>query len=350
MVHETPSKTPRPLEATIEYSRLGWAVLPLHTPDLQGTCSCSAGESCSSSGKHPRNRDGVHGASSEKKKIRQWWAESPDANIGIACGPSRLLVVDVDPRNGGDKTFKRLKKQHGFPDTVTAITSGGGRHLYYLDDPKSSRSVTDLTGDSGGVDIKAASGYVVAPSSLHKSGEHYRWAKGQSPNECDLAQAPEWLLAQVVQASTAEFIDDGGPILDGQRNETLFRLACSLRRKDLSVPAIAAALTVINQERCENPLPESEIEQIAESAGRYDPAESLASEVTDSPKLGPIDWIVFAATDHSVGDWIAEPLLPHGALVMLYSAPGIGKSLLSLELAVKLSLGYPFLAQSSGRL
>ena len=53
------------------------------------------------------------------------------------------------------------------PPPPPAITSAGGRHLYYLDDPKGSRSVTDLTGDGGGVDIKAQGGYIVSPPSLH---------------------------------------------------------------------------------------------------------------------------------------------------------------------------------------
>ena len=352
---QSSSKGLTPPKAALEYAERGWHVLPLHTPNLDGACSCGKGKACSSSGKHPRGDlvpGGVNDATDKKKKIRQWWADLPDANIGIACGPSRLLVVDIDPRHGGDKTFKHLKRQHGpdaFPATATSITSAGGRHLYYLDDPKGSRNVTDLTGDGGGVDIKAERGLIVAPPSLHHTGEHYRWAKGKSPDECEVAQAPEWLLGQVVQASTAERSDDGGPILNGHRNETLFRLACGLRRRDLSSRAIAAALRVINVERCENPLPESEIEKIADSAGRYDPAESLASEITGSPKPKPIDWTEFADIDHSIGDWRAEPLLPRGTLVMLYSSPGIGKSLLSLELAAKLSLGLAFLAQSSGR-
>ena len=108
-----------------------------------------------------------------KRKSANGGRTCPDANIGIACGPSRLLVVDIDPRHGGDKTFKRLKRQHGpdaFPATATSITSAGGRHLYYLDDPKGSRNVTDLTGDGGGVDIKAERGLIVAPPSLHHTG------------------------------------------------------------------------------------------------------------------------------------------------------------------------------------
>ena len=70
--------------------------------------------------------------------------------------------------------------------------------------------------------------------------------------------------------------------------------------------------------------------------------------VQSDEEPAPIDWAAFAATDHNIGDWLSEPLLPRGTLAMVYSAPGIGKSLLSLELAVKISLGHEFLAKSSG--
>ena len=51
----------------------------------------------------------------------------------------------------------------------------------------------------------------------------------------------------------------------------------------------------------------------------------------------PIDWAVFAATDHKVADWLAEPVLPRGKLTMIYSTGGAGKSLLGLELGAKLA-------------
>ena len=53
----------------------------------------------------------------------------------------------------------------------------------------------------------------------------------------------------------------------------------------------------------------------------------------------PINWPAFAATEHKVADWLAEPVLPRGKLTMIYSTGGAGKSLLGLELGAKVALG-----------
>lgn len=61
-------------------------------------------------------------------------------------------------------------------------------------------------------------------------------------------------------------------IVDGQRNDTLFRLACSLRGNGngLSDEAIARAVEAENQAKCVPPLPEDEVERIVASAiSRY---------------------------------------------------------------------------------
>ena len=45
-------------------------------------------------------------------------------------------MLDIDPRNGGAKSLKRLKEELGpLPDTITAITGGGGRHLIFKHPP-----------------------------------------------------------------------------------------------------------------------------------------------------------------------------------------------------------------------
>jgi uncharacterized protein (DUF927 family) len=59
------------------------------------------------------------------------------------------------------------------------------------------------------------------------------------------------------------------PIPVGARNETLFRLAASLRAKGLTVEAIEAALLAENALKCDPPLPEDEVRTIAKSVGRY---------------------------------------------------------------------------------
>ena len=83
------------LKAALGYAAKGWLVLPIHTPTGSG-CSCPK-HYCTSIGKHPRNHNGLTGASTDEKKIRGWWARWPHANVGIATGVgSGIFVLDVD--------------------------------------------------------------------------------------------------------------------------------------------------------------------------------------------------------------------------------------------------------------
>ena len=78
-------------EAALDYAACEWAVFPVHTPRLGGACSCNR-HPCPSVGKHPRTRNGLKDATTNKEQIRKWWERWPDANIGIACGASGLAV------------------------------------------------------------------------------------------------------------------------------------------------------------------------------------------------------------------------------------------------------------------
>ncbi|MER3426320.1 MAG: hypothetical protein C4299_04065, partial [Thermoleophilia bacterium] len=59
----------------------------------------------------------------------------------------------------------------------------------------------------------------------------------------------------------------------GERNTTLFRLACALRAQGCGKAEILAAITALNT-RCEEPLPPEELEKVADSACRYPPGDS----------------------------------------------------------------------------
>lgn len=123
--------------------------------------------------------------------IELWWDRWPEANVGVVTGwVSALVVVDIDPRNGGDATLAELVAAEGaLPATVTSLTGGGGRHLYFA-------HPTHLVPSrplGGGVDLKAEGGVVVAPPSQHASGQRYRWRPGHGPDEHELAALPDWL-------------------------------------------------------------------------------------------------------------------------------------------------------------
>jgi len=125
-------------------------------------------------GKLPRpNSHGLLDATLDEAHIRAWWDDDPNANIGINCGRSSLLVVDVDPRNGGDLALKNWTLVCGpLPPTLCVLTPGGGKHFYYYVPEERMVRKGKLC---QGVDIQAAGGYVVAPPSQTLYGS-YVWA------------------------------------------------------------------------------------------------------------------------------------------------------------------------------
>lgn len=161
-----------------------------------GKCSCPQGAQCGSAGKHPRVPTGFKAASLDAAQIRKWWTRWPTANVGINTGASGLVVLDIDPRNGGDDSLVAIEQQHGaLPHTVRGLTGGGGQH-YLFARPD---NVDHLRGKpiAPGVDVKADGGYIVAAPSTHLSGRAYVWDVGAHPTETTIAPLPSWLLAQL---------------------------------------------------------------------------------------------------------------------------------------------------------
>ena len=138
----------------LRLAAFGWMVLPLN-------------------GKVPITAHGVKDASRNPVQIERWWPGDARHNIGARV-PSCLLVLDIDPQNGG--TLDALHDIVGgrLPRTLT-VHSGrgtGGRHLYFHH-PGGPVSSVRLP---AGVDVKTNTGYCVMPPSLHPAtGEPYRW-------------------------------------------------------------------------------------------------------------------------------------------------------------------------------
>jgi hypothetical protein len=163
------------LEHAFEYANRGWAVFPLF--EIQGgQCACRK-DRCSSAGKHPRVTGGHKAATTDEETIRQWWTEWPEANIGIATGQtSSLLVIDVDqgPNKDGYANIAALEASNGsLPKDLTVLTGSGGRHIYLaMPDANIRNSAGQLAPH---IDVCGEGGYVVAPPSLHISGNRYTW-------------------------------------------------------------------------------------------------------------------------------------------------------------------------------
>lgn len=257
-------------------ANFGWRVFPLHSVRADGRCTCGAdpcGTDNKSAGKHPRIANWCLDASLDPDTIAGWWRQWPDAGVAIATGRG-LVVVDVDPRSGGDDGLVDLRRTLGeLPHTVEVLTGGGGRHLYLSTPPGVDvrNSASEL---SPGVDVRGAGGYVVAPPSSHRSGRAYCWEASSDPDDVDLAPLPPaWLDAMKGKAGAPRVrtATPDDPIPAGTRNTTLARLAGHLRAAGFGLDAITAALLAENAARCVPPMEESEVRAIAVSAHRYAP-------------------------------------------------------------------------------
>ena len=107
----------QPLNAALEYARRGWPVLPLHTMNGDGRCTCGRAD-CDSPGKHPRTAHGVRDATTDEGRIRAWWARWPDANVAVptgasgATGAGTFVALDLDRKDDGTDGAEVAKALH----------------------------------------------------------------------------------------------------------------------------------------------------------------------------------------------------------------------------------------------
>jgi hypothetical protein len=265
----------RCLEAALSYSQRGWSVLALCHPSHKGMGDW---HHCESPGKRPWPKWKEHQERpATDTEIRGWWKQIPASNVGIALGPvSGLVRVDVD----GPEAERELQRLSSGELPESLKFTGGRPESYGLLYAIPSGVTLKTTPKPGGIALadgelrlQAKGSQTVLPPSRHPSGRRYRWVEGHAPDDMEATPMPEWLVNLMQEDAPAEagasVPDNGEAIRDGQRNDTLFRLGCSIRNKGLNTNAITAALLAENKARCVPPLAESEVRSLAESAAKY---------------------------------------------------------------------------------
>jgi len=240
------------------YAHHGWPVFPCR-------------------GKAPLTPHGFHDASDEPWTIDAWWRQYPDANIGSPMGHGRW-ALDEDPRNGGDDTLFELERRYGLlPHTLLSHSGGGGCHFVWDD---AGHTITHQAWkgrpEYAGLDIIAEGGYIILPPSIHPTtGKPYCWDLVDGPDDITTQPAPDW-LQHLVGASTPKAspshtapLAAETPILEGSRNATLAARGAAMAHLGFRRDAITAALLVLNQQCCQPPLSQQEVERIAASTARY---------------------------------------------------------------------------------
>ncbi len=311
---------------------------------------------CKPRDKVPATAHGCKDATTDPAQIAAWWDGTYLYNVGIATGGG-VVVLDVDINHSagkyGDETLAELEAQHGpLPDTWMCLTGGGGVHYYFAcDDP----ALTVGTGFAPGLDYRGAGGYVVAPPSLHDSGREYEWEAAHTPANTALAPLPDWLHSLMLEGrkQAPRTRTEAAPekVQEGGRNDTLYRLACSLRGKGLGEAGITAALLAENRERCVPPLPVAEVEKIAKSAGRYERGSTegghalnwdgtaAPSHRADSPDQLFSLFKPLSEYQEEEAEWIVPGWIPKGQISLIAADGGIGKTTLWCHIIAALSSG-----------
>ncbi len=184
------------MRAALDAAERGWHVFPLRPgtkrPALHGERTCTGTGPCTSG--HLKWEDR---ATTDPDRIRAAWSTAP-YNVGIATGPSGLVVIDLDvPKdnsNGdapcGAATFAALceRADHAVPDTYRTRTASGGQHLYFAA-PSGERLANTARTVAASVDTRAWGGYVVAAGSTLPTGTYEALCAPET------AALPRWLLS-----------------------------------------------------------------------------------------------------------------------------------------------------------
>ncbi|MET8433665.1 bifunctional DNA primase/polymerase [Streptomyces sp900116325] len=205
----THDRNPALLSAALDAAARGWHVFPLVPGD-----------------KPPAIRNWAERATTDPERITRCWSHAP-YNIGVATGPSQLVVVDLDTPKGQDDlppagssrpgtsnglaVLLTLWERHdaeglgdlvmcepfdGYcemaPATHIVKTPSGGMHLYYAaPDDAELRNTAGKLGWK--IDTRAHGGYVVAAGSTI-TGKHVPYT---TVHETVVKPLPGWIVEQL---------------------------------------------------------------------------------------------------------------------------------------------------------
>jgi len=219
--------------AARRYAAYGWHIFPLPPREKRP---------------YPDSR-GFHDATHDAETVERWWAETPDANIGLHPGPSGIVVIDLD----GPEAKEGAERLGLLAAPTLACTTGrdeGGQHLYFKH--PSFRVGNGRRALPSHIDVRGDAGYVLLPPSLHPSGRRYRWDGGtteiadlpraalEALRACQERDEPapaatSWTPPAPVDSSLLErrieaYLAKVGTVTEGSRNETAYRVAAMLLR------------------------------------------------------------------------------------------------------------------------
>lgn len=282
-------------------------------------------------------------ATTDPNTVREMWEGKINRlyNIGVVMGQKAgMIAIDLDKPKAdgepdGEDSLMEYAARHGgeIPLTWAFKTGRGGKQLLF----RSNAAISPRVGILPNVDVRGNGSYSVFPPSIHPNGNIYEWLDGQAP--WDMPDGPADLPAFLLELLTAKQ-DTGAPfempdkISSGERNDTLFRMASSLRGQGYTQSEIQSMLKTVNDGRCDPPLPEKELEIICNSAGKYE--RGSKKEKPHRPKLNIIPMSMIEARKP---EYLIPPYVPRGMITVMGGISGSAKTWLALNMCASVSNG-----------
>lgn len=339
-------------------------------------------------------------ATTDEGKIRSWWRQWPDANIGVAAG-NGLAVIDADCKAGkpGLDSLEWMSMLW-LPSSFSVKTPSGGMHVYLrLEQAMAIGNTVDKFEDYPGIDIRGDRGYVLGAGSSLEDGDY------SIANAAPIAAAPADFVRLVEMRTTPrrkEPADKQPAIeLDQPHNirnaidylvhmapeavegaggdQTTWNVAVKLR--DLGIAertALELMLDHWNEVKAYGPWHPEELEQKVANAyqyangvaggataeaefgdlGEYDIGEppSRATIETANAKPKPKSRLYSISLLEAAEKALAarsEPLvdgyLDKGTLAVFFGESGIGKTFALLDMLFSISTGQPWAGRTTAR-
>ena len=174
-------------------------------PDGRKACTCPAGAACPVIGKHPAQQwtkpidPNWKGA---QDYVRNWFSADPEAGWGIHLGLSRLVAVDIDPKNGGLSSLDKWRERGLLAGVEPTVFTGSGGFHFFFQAPDNCDPIKGWRGPNGeystsfkpapGIDFFAGQHLLVLPFSPHKSGCNYSASREIFSGPC-----PDNIVAEI---------------------------------------------------------------------------------------------------------------------------------------------------------
>jgi len=351
--------------AAQRYAECGYPVLAVWGL-RNGACTCPEASDCKTPGKHPIERQWQRHATLDKDAIQKLFNRYPGAHIGI-MPPKGCVIVDVDPRNGGDKLIKKLRGSQRVPATPVQRSGGGGWHYVFKGDMRS---------PGKGIDVKrAGGGFVVAWPAAHIEGGANSYAWDLAPWVTKPASLPSWLSDYASEPHNDEHnthnetqtlvplnrIKDALAYVPADSYHTWINVGQALRHtyaddgEDTWIEwsqtspkykeGDARKWNTFDKNR-DRPL--LTIRTIMHMARRNGWRMRTATEVFDDSLFGRGNIARLLGETPEPLNWIIEPCIAAGKLTMLSGMGGSSKSFLTLTLAAHYACGLEWAGMQPG--